>query len=48
MMEFKDKWDSVRLYIICNNFLNNQTEENALKLIKQIEDYKNKYCYNGK
>ena len=43
MKKFKDRWSMSRLYRICAGYLNNQTEEGAIRLIEEIENFKETY-----
>ncbi len=42
-MKYKGKWGLYELYIICNDYLDNQTEENSLLFVERIDNYKKKY-----
>jgi len=43
MKRFKNGWSQVGLYNICSNYLQNQIEENAVKLIEDIEGFREMY-----
>ena len=43
-MEFINKWDMKYLYILCSDYLNKQTEENALIFLEKVKDYIDAYC----
>jgi len=43
MKKFKNRWDLIGLYNICSDYLQNQTEENAINFIERVEAFKEKY-----
>jgi len=43
MKRFKNRWSLIGLYNICSSYLQNQTEANAIRLIENIEAYKEEY-----
>lgn len=40
---FVNKWGFIELYNICSDYLNNQTEENAIILIEKIKQFEKDY-----
>jgi hypothetical protein len=43
-LKFKDRWNMLGLYGICSEYMDNQTEEGALKLLHRCDMYIKEYC----
>jgi hypothetical protein len=43
-LKFKDRWNMLGLYGLCSDYMNNQTEENALRFLHRADRYMKEYC----